>query len=103
MFLKDQPYRVAIEPLIRGSVDALRQRCPAKRLTPMGLVADKSAGCFANFIDEIGYFGMYLGRRCSCFWVKLRRNDSILSGESAVPHSKFIRSGGRVKHIKASP
>ena len=41
--LKDQPYGVVIEPLIRGSVDAVRQHCPAKRLTPMGLLADKSA------------------------------------------------------------
>ena len=39
--LKDQPYGVVIEPLIRGSVDALRQHCPAKRLTPMGLVAEE--------------------------------------------------------------
>ena len=64
--LKDQPYGVVIEPLIRGSVDALRQHCPAKRLTPMGLSADESAKCFANFIDEIGYYGMYLGGRCGC-------------------------------------
>ena len=33
---------------------------------------------FPDFIDEIGCFGMYLGRRCSCFWVKVRRNDAIL-------------------------
>ena len=39
--LKDQPYGVVIEPLIRGSVDAMRQHCPAKRLTPMGLVAEE--------------------------------------------------------------
>ncbi len=69
----------------------------------MGLLADKSARRFANFIDEIGYFGMCLGGRCSCFWVKVRRNDAILGGESVVPHSKFIRLGGMVKHIKASP
>ena len=56
MFLKDQPYGVVIEPLIRGSVDAVRQHCPAKRLTPMGLVADESARYFADFIDEIGDF-----------------------------------------------
>ena len=37
--LRDQPYGVVIEPLIRGSVDAVRQHCPAKRLTPMGLFA----------------------------------------------------------------
>ena len=39
--LKDQPYGVVIEPLIRGSVDAMRQHCPTKRLTPMGLVASE--------------------------------------------------------------
>ena len=39
--LRDQPYGVVIEPLIRGSVDAMRQHCPAKRLTPMGLVASE--------------------------------------------------------------
>ena len=38
--LKDQPYGVGIEPLIRGSVDAVHQHCPAKRLTPMGLFVD---------------------------------------------------------------
>ena len=38
--LRDQPYGVVIEPLICGSVDALRQHCPAKRLTPMGLLAE---------------------------------------------------------------
>ena len=27
----------------------------------------------------------------------------ILGGQSAVPHSKFIRSDGKVMHIKASP
>ena len=103
MFLRDQPYGVVIEPLIRGSVDALRQHCPVKRLTPMGLVADESAKCFADFIDEIGYFSMYPGRRCGCFWVKLRRNDAILDGQSAVLRNEFTRSDVRVKHIKASP
>ena len=49
--LRDQPYGVGIESLIRGSVDAQRQRCPAKRLTPMGLLR-----------------------------VEVRRNDVILSG-----------------------
>ena len=103
VFLKDQPYGVVIEPLIRGSVDAVRQPCPAKRLTPMGLVAGESAKCFADFIDEIGYFSMYLGRRCGCFWARLHGYHMILGGQSAVPHSKFIRSDGKVKHIKASP
>ena len=41
VFLKDQPSGVDIEPLIRGSVDALRQHCPAKRLTSMGLLASE--------------------------------------------------------------
>ena len=43
VFLRDQPYGVVIKPLIRGSVDAVRQHCPAKRLTPMGLLAGESA------------------------------------------------------------
>ncbi|WP_315570792.1 hypothetical protein, partial [Alloprevotella tannerae] len=43
VFLRDQPYGVVIKPLIRGSVDAVRQHCPAKRLTPMGLLASESA------------------------------------------------------------
>ena len=89
--------------MIRGSVDALRQHCPAKRLTPMGLVADESAKCFADFIDEIGYFGVYLECRYGCYWARLGRYYMILGGESVVPHSKFIRSDGKVKHIKASP
>ena len=37
------------------------------------------------------------------FLARLGRYYMILGGESVVPHSKFIRSGGRVKHIKASP
>ena len=40
--LRDQPYGVVIKPLIRGSVDAVRQHCPAKRLTPMGLMVSES-------------------------------------------------------------
>ena len=63
----------------------------------------KKCGIFADFIDDIGYFGMYLGRGCSCFWTRLGRYYMILGGQSAVLHSKFIRSDGRVKHIKASP
>ena len=61
----------------------------------------KKCGIFADFIDDIGYFSMYLGRRYSCFWVKLRRNDAILGGQSAVLCNEFIRSDGKVKHIKA--
>ena len=55
MFLKDQPYGVVIEPLIRGSVDAVRQHCPAKRLTPMGLLASESAREFYDYRRNIGH------------------------------------------------
>ena len=79
--LKDQPYGVVIEPLIRGSVDAQRQHCPAKRLTPMGLLADKSARCFANFIDEIGYFDMYFEWKCGYYRKRLREDFMILGGK----------------------
>ena len=54
MFLKDQPYGVVIEPLIRDSVDAVRQHCPAKRLTPMGLVADEVARKWCDFRRGVG-------------------------------------------------
>ena len=53
--LKDQPYGVVIEPLIRGSVDAVRQHCPAKRLTPMGLMAGESARGFYDYRRNIGH------------------------------------------------
>ena len=43
VFLRGQPYGVVIEPLIRDSVDAVRQHCPAKRLTLIGLLASESA------------------------------------------------------------
>ena len=39
--LRDQPYGVVNEPISRGRVDAMRQHCPTKRLTPMGLVAEE--------------------------------------------------------------
>ena len=81
VFLKDQPYGVVIKPLIRGSVDAMRQHCPAKRLTPMGLLADKSARCFANFIDEIGYFDMYFEWKCGYYRKRLREDFMILGGK----------------------
>ena len=89
--------------MIRGSVDALRQHCPTKRLTPMGLLAGESAKCFPDFIDEIGYFGMYLEWKYGCFWARLGRYYMVLGGQSAILHSKFIRSDGKVKHIKANP
>ncbi|EEX72033.1 hypothetical protein GCWU000325_01576 [Alloprevotella tannerae ATCC 51259] len=63
----------------------------------------KKCGIFADFIDDIGYFGMYLGWGCSCFWTRLGRYYMISGGQSAVPHSKFIRSDDKVKHIKTSP
>ena len=52
------------------------------------------------FLDEDA---VVFGRRCGCFWVKLRRNDAILDGQSAVLRNEFTRSDVRVKHIKASP
>ena len=55
MFLRDQPYGVVIFSGLRGSVDAVRQHCPAKRLTPMGLLR-----------------------------VEVRRNDVILSGDGCM-------------------
>ena len=55
VFLRDQPYGVVIKPLIRGSVDAMRQHCPAKRLTPMGLLASESARGFYDYRRKIGH------------------------------------------------
>ena len=69
----------------------------------MRLFVSEKNGIFADFIDDIGYFGMYLGRECSCFWTRLHGFYMISGGQSAVPHSKFIRSDDKVKHIKASP
>ena len=54
--LKDQPYGVVIEPLIRGSVDAVRQHCPAKRLTPMGLLAGEVTRVLYDFRRKVGTF-----------------------------------------------
>ena len=54
--LRDQPYGVVIEPLIRGSIDAVRQHCPAKRLTPMGLLAGENARGLCCFNREVGAF-----------------------------------------------
>ena len=70
--LRDQPYGVVIKPLIRGSVDAVRQHCPAKRLTPMGLLR-----------------------------VEVRRNDPILGGKWVHEQMRgrgdaLIYKGGRV-------
>ena len=52
--LRDQPYGVVNEPMSRGRVDAMRQPCPTKRLTPMGLLAGKSAWGVSDFRWEVG-------------------------------------------------
>ena len=54
MFLKDQPYGVVNLVMLRGSVDAVRQHCPAKRLTPMGLSAGENARGLCDFRRNIG-------------------------------------------------
>ena len=65
VFLKDQPYGVGIEPLIRGRVDAMRQPCPTKRLTPMGLSAGENARGLCDFRRNIGHIPLrvYMGVR----------------------------------------
>ena len=55
VFLRDQPYGVVIFTGLRGSVDALRQHCPTKRLTPMGLSAGENARGLCDFKREIGH------------------------------------------------
>ena len=54
--LRDQPYGVVNEPMSRGRVDAMRQPCPTKRLTPMGLLAGESARGLCDFRWEVGAF-----------------------------------------------
>ena len=63
--LRDQPYGVGIEPLIRGSVDAVRQLYPTKRLTPMGLSAGENARGLCDFRRNIGHIPLrvYMGVR----------------------------------------
>ena len=63
--LRDQPYGVGIEPLIRGSVDAVRQPYPTKRLTPMGLSASENARGLCDFRRNIGHIPLrvYMGVR----------------------------------------
>ena len=56
VFLRDQPYGVVIFSGLRGRVDAVRQRCPTKRLTPMGLLASESARGLCCFNREVGAF-----------------------------------------------
>ena len=47
----------------------------------MGLLADKSARYFANFIDEIGYFDMYIEWKCGYYRKRLREDFMILGGK----------------------
>ena len=56
VFLRDQPYGVVIFSGLRGRVDAQRQPCPAKRLTPMGLLAGENARGLCCFNREVGAF-----------------------------------------------
>ena len=65
LFLKDQPYGVVNLVMLRGSVDALRQHCPTKRLTPMGLFAGESVRCFCGFRRRIAHIPLrvYMGVR----------------------------------------
>ena len=53
--LRDQPYGVDIFLLIRGSIDARRQHCPTKRLTPMGLFMDEVVRELCNFRRTIDH------------------------------------------------
>ena len=39
--------------MLRGSVDALRQHCPTKGLTPMGLLVGESARWVVNFRSKV--------------------------------------------------
>ena len=63
--MRDQPYGVVIESLIRGRVDARRQPCPTKRLTPMGLSAGENARGLCDFRRNIGHIPqrVYMGVR----------------------------------------
>ena len=63
--MKDQPYGVVIFSGLRGRVDAVRQPCPAKRLTPMGLLAGENARGLCDFRRNIGHIplGVYMGVR----------------------------------------
>ena len=65
VFLRDQPYGVVIFTGLRGSVDALRQHCPTKRLTPMGLSAGENARGLCDFRRNIGHIPqrVYMGVR----------------------------------------
>ena len=54
--LRDQPYGVVIFSGLRGRVDAVRQPCPAKRLTPMGLLTGENTRGLCCFNREVGAF-----------------------------------------------
>ena len=64
VFMKDQPYGVVIFSGLRGRVDAVRQPCPAKRLTPMGLLAGENARGFYVILGGISVIF-----RCEFIWV----------------------------------
>ena len=95
MFLRDQPYGVVIEPLIRGSVDAVRQHCPAKRLTPMGLVAGEIVRKWSDFKRKIGTFigavgwnGVFV-EEVARKWCDFRRKVDVCIGV-AVCNAVFV-------------
>ena len=74
VFLRDQPYGVVIKPLIRGNVDAVRQHCPAKRLTPMGLSAGENARGFYDYRRNIGHIPL---RVYVAVWGKYRQSKPL--------------------------
>ena len=81
--LRDQPYGVVIEPFIRGSVDAVRQHCPAKRLTPSGLVAGENARGLCCFNREVGAFIDVSGCDkviCGRYYIRIMWISSMESG-----------------------
>ena len=86
---------------VRGDDVILGGKLEHSQVRPvtMRLFVSEKNGIFPYFIDEIGCFGIYLGRRCGCLWARLGMYYMILGGQSVVLHSKFIRLGGRVKHI----
>ena len=65
VFLRGQPYGVGIFIACWYRVDVMRQSCPAKRLTPMGLFAGESVRCFCGFRRRIAHIPLrvYMGVR----------------------------------------
>ena len=65
VFMKDQPYGVVIFIACWCRVDAMRQPCPTKRLTPMGLSAGENARGLCDFRRNIGHIPLrvYMGVR----------------------------------------